>query len=258
MKGYRIMKVLRKIQKFVYITKAHILYNKDKNSYINKYNLNQDGRFAYSKKDKWPIYYDRFKEAGELDPHYFLQDIFMANYVIEHCKSMHYDIGSRVDGFISHLLSAEIPVSMIDVRPLPYKINGLSFLQSDAANLDSIEDDSVESLSSLHAIEHFGLGRYGDPIDPDAWRKALKSMERVMKPGGILLISVPVGNQDLLYFNAHRVFKLDTIPNQLTKLKLERVAYIYNYRIIEINPIEIGNIVLENEYCCGMYIFRKS
>lgn len=250
-------KLLKKIYKIVYFVKARILYNRDKRTYLEKYSQNQSSSFAYNKKDKWPIYYDRFKEAGDIDPHYFLQDLIMANYVIENCKSVHYDIGSRVDGFISHLLSAGIAVCMIDVRPFPYKVNGLSFVQGDATDLDTIEDDSIESLSSLHAVEHFGLGRYGDPIDPEAWKKTLKSMERIVKTGGMLYLSVPVGNQDVLHFNAHRVFKINTIPNQLSKLKLERAAYIYNYKVIEINPLDIENVVLENEYCCGLYIFRK-
>lgn len=250
-------KILRKMYRMIHIARAHILYYKDKRKYVKKHSQIENRQFAYSEKDKWPVYYDRFKEAGDVDPHYFLQDIVMANYVIKNCKSVHYDIGSRVDGFISHLLSAGITVSMIDVRPFPYKVKGLSFVQGDATNLESIEDNSIESLSSLHAVEHFGLGRYGDPIDPDAWKKALKSMERVVKPGGMLLISVPVGNHDVLHFNAHRVFKINTIPNQLSNLHLERAAYIYNYRVIEISPLEIESVVLENEYCCGLYVLKK-
>lgn len=250
-------RVLRKVYKSVFFIKAHILYYMDKRKYMEEHSRIQSNSFAYSKKDKWPIYYDRFKEAGDMDPHYFLQDIFMASYVIENCKSIHYDIGSRVDGFISHLLSSGIAVSMIDVRPFPYKVDGLSFVQGDATNLDSIEDNSLDSLSSLHAIEHFGLGRYGDPIDPNAWKKALKAMERVVKPKGTLLISVPVGNKDVLHFNAHRVFKISSIPNQLSKFKLERAAYIYNYKVIDVDPLDIESVVLENEYCCGLYVFKK-
>ena len=66
-------------------------------------------------------------------------------------------------------------------------------------------DGSLESLSTLHAVEHFGLGRYGDPIHPDGWRRAAEALARVLAPGGRLYFSVPIGRERLV-FNAHRVF----------------------------------------------------
>ncbi len=120
----------------------------------------------------------------------------------------HYDVGSRVDGFIAHILSAGIvdKIIMMDVRPLPFQVDKLEFIQTDATNLSNLKDNSIESLSSLHAVEHFGLGRYGDDIDPDGWRKALLSMQKKVKQGGTLYFSVPVGPKDRLVYNAHRIF----------------------------------------------------
>ena len=99
-----------------------------------------------------------------------------------------------------------MPVTMIDIRPLPEKIEGLKFIQADATNLDGIADNSIKSLSSLCAPEHFGLGRYGDPIAPDACFKAMKSMQRVLQRGGYLYCAVPVGETSCVAFNAHRIF----------------------------------------------------
>lgn len=98
---------------------------------------------------------------------------------------MHYDIGSCIDGFIAQLLSAGTKVTMLDIRPLSIKIPGLDFIHTDATMLGEITDGSIESITSLHAIEHFGLGRYGDHIDPNAWEKALKSIQRKIKGGGL-------------------------------------------------------------------------
>lgn len=131
-----------------------------------------------------PILTDKYKAAGTIDEHYFLQDIYVAKKVIEANPEKHYDIGSRIDGFISHLLLFLNRVIMIDIRPLPQKIEGLDFVQGDATNLTSIRDNSIESLSSLHAVEHFGLGRYGDEINPEACFLAMKSMQRVIRGGG--------------------------------------------------------------------------
>ncbi len=111
----------------------------------------------------------------------------MAKKVLNNHPSTHFDIASRLDGFLSHLLVNEIPITMIDIRPLRFKLDGLNFIHSDATNLEGIADESISSISSLHAIEHFGLGRYGDRVDAGAWRKALHSMLRVTKKGGVHL-----------------------------------------------------------------------
>lgn len=102
----------------------------------------------------------------------------------------------------------------------------MQYIQDNATNLESIPSNSIESLSALCSIEHFGLGRYGDPIDPDAWKKALKSFQRVLKPGGKLYISVPVGQKDKVCFNAHRVYKPHTIINTLEQMQILEMSYI--------------------------------
>ncbi len=154
-----------------------------------------------------PIIGDNHAAAGGIDSHYFLQDIYMAKKILENNPQDHYDIGSRVDGFISHLLCNNIHITMIDIRPLPRKVEGLSFLQGDATNLSRIETESIDSLSSLHAVEHFGLSRYGGDIDTDASMKAMKEMMRVIKKGGYLYFSVPISYKNGIYYNSHRVFK---------------------------------------------------
>jgi SAM-dependent methyltransferase len=118
-------------------------------------------------------------------------------------------VGSRIDGFITHLL-VFMPVTVVDIRPLSSRVPGLTFIQEDATTLASIPTSSVESLSSLNAVEHFGLGRYGDPVDPNACFKAMAALARVLKPGGRLYFSVPIG-RERLEFNAQRVFSPRTI-----------------------------------------------
>ena len=68
-------------------------------------------------------------------------------------------------------------------------------------------------LSCLHAIEHFGLGRYNDPIDVDGHIKGITNLVKLVSTGGYLYISFPIGQNDEIYFNAHRVFRADTILN---------------------------------------------
>jgi hypothetical protein len=101
-------------------------------------------------------------------------------------------------------------VTVVDTRPLPVSIEGFTFIQDGATTLSSFDDASVESLSCLHALEHFGLGRYGDPVDPDAPFKALRSFEWVLKPAGRLYLGVPIG-RERLEFNGHRIFGPSTV-----------------------------------------------
>jgi ubiquinone/menaquinone biosynthesis C-methylase UbiE len=87
-----------------------------------------------------------------------------------------------------------------------YNNENITFINSDATNLLQLENNSIESLSALCSLEHFGLGRYGDTIDPLVHLKAFDSIQRVMKPEGNIYI-VPVQSENRLQFNALRYYK---------------------------------------------------
>jgi len=183
-----------------------------------------DKDFELRIKNLRPLLHDRGETSGPISWQYFYQDIWAARRVFANAPALHLDIGSRLDGFVSHLLVFR-DVSVVDIRPLPRDIPGVTFRQADATTLASIPTDSVESISSLHAIEHFGLGRYGDPVNPQAWRIVLQALERVLKPGGRLYLGVPIGQQRVM-FNAHRIFAARSIIDALPKLQLVSFSYI--------------------------------
>lgn len=95
----------------------------------------------------------------------------------------------------------------------------MEFQKCDATNLDGIADGSIESLSALCSLEHFGLGRYGDPIDPEACFRCFQAIARKLAPGGRAYISVPIGKEHVEY-NAHRVFFASTIVEAFRPLTL--------------------------------------
>jgi hypothetical protein len=115
-----------------------------------------------------PITGERYDNAGIAQGHYFFQDLWAAQKIYRRQPTRHVDIGSSISGFISHLLVFVDRVEVIDIRPLTSTVANLAFVQDDATLLSGFQDNSIASLSSLHAGEHFGLGRYGDPIDPDS------------------------------------------------------------------------------------------
>lgn len=200
-----------------------------------------------------PILYDYYDSAGTASGHYFHQDIWAAKKIYQARPSRHVDIGSRVDGFVAHVL-VFMPVEVIDIRPLTSNVRGLSFIQSDATNLNNIADDSIESLSTLHAIEHFGLGRYTDPIDPMACYKAMEAMARVLKPGGRLYFSTPIGRQRV-EFNAQRVFSPTDLLTRFPGLKLVSFACVNDAGDFDDTkqPADLETA----HYSCGLYEFTK-
>ena len=193
--------------------KDHAKYRNDLEKYREQ--CGDNPQFRYEEKNKFPILGEWNQEAGNVDSHYFFQDIWVAQQIARAGIKHIYDIGSRLDGYIAHLLSMDIEVTMIDVRPLKRKINGLHFIQGNATSLESIADDSLGTLSSLHALEHFGLGRYGDSVDYLGWKKALHAMARKIQKGGRLFLSVPVGCEEKLMFNAQRIFSPSSIIREI-------------------------------------------
>lgn len=180
--------------------------------------LNKRKNFEFHDHLRALCFKDKYQQAGQISS-YFWQDLWAAKRIYKNKPDIHYDIGSRIDGFITHLLSFGQKVKMLDVRPFPIHVDGLEFVETDATYLREVVDESVESLSALCSLEHFGLGRYGDPIDPDACFKCFSAIEAKMKKGGRLYISVSIGNEHL-EFNGQRVFYAGTIVEFFPRMKL--------------------------------------
>jgi len=63
-----------------------------------------------------------------------------------------------------------------------------------------------QAAFSISSFEHDGLGRFGDPINPNGDLRAMKEVrETILEPGGLLFLSVPNG-VDKVCFNAHRIY----------------------------------------------------
>lgn len=85
-------------------------------------------------------------------------------------------------------------------------------LETDCPDLDFITVEEFKNnpktfdcAFSISSFEHDGLGRYGDPLDPEGDLKAMKNMKSIVKPGGLLFLVIPVG-KDRVVWNAHRIY----------------------------------------------------
>ena len=111
----------------------------------------------------------------------------------------------------------------------------------------------------MHTLEHIGLGRYGDDLDPDGWKQALNSLISLVSPGGVLWLSVPVGLQRV-EFNAHRIFNPSSIYNEAISLgiDLEQFFYLGNNGFIQSDNIYHDfDLLSQQRYGLGLFLFRK-
>jgi hypothetical protein len=118
-------------------------------------------------------------------------------------------VGSRVDGFVAHV-AAFRQIHVVDIRPLRLSMPNITFMQCDLMRIPPELVGTADSVSCLHALEHFGLGRYGDPIDADGYKLGLDGLTQLLSKGGVLYLSVPIGRQRI-EFNGHRIFAIQTI-----------------------------------------------
>jgi hypothetical protein len=165
----------------------------------------------------WYFFADKSDVAGTATGHYFHQDLLVARAIFESSPQRHVDVGSSIYGFVSHVASFR-QIDVIDVRPLDSSVPGINFVQMDITDTDAVPPSICDSLSCLHAAEHFGLGRYGDPIDVDGWYKGLLSLRKMLVPGGKLYFSVPTSSRQRIEFNAHRVFSVPFLEKVLSEL----------------------------------------
>lgn len=184
--------------------------------------------------------------------HYFYQDIWALRKIASIKPAKHYDIGSRYDGFVGQC-TAICPVVAIDIRPVNFKLSNLVFQEGNILKLP-FKDNTINSLSCLHAIEHIGLGRYGDALDPLGSDKAMLELMRVLSTNGNLLISFPIG-KERTEFNAQRVIHPLKPIEILTQLKIIEFSVVDD----EDNFIEntSPNKYLNAKLACGLYHFVK-
>jgi SAM-dependent methyltransferase len=194
-------------------------------------------------------------EGGSAKGHYFHQDLWAARRIFLANPKEHIDVGSRIDGFVAHLLTFR-SVQVLDVRPLATQLDGLAFTQADLmgtlpANL------SADSVSCLHALEHFGLGRYGDRLDLDGWLKGLRNLANLTRPGGRLYLSTPIGDEQCMEFNAQRIFAPATIPVAAASFGLELAEFSF----VDDDGSFFQNVDVHSVHCnfgCGCYVFKKA
>lgn len=210
-------------------------------------------RFALRWEDRYPCLYDKTGVTG-FDRHYIYHTAWAARIVAQLRPAYHVDISSSL--YFSALVSAFVPVVFFDCRPTRLFLSHLSSGGGDLTALP-FADGSITSLSCMHVVEHVGLGRYGDALDPDGDLKAIAELRRVLAPGGSLLFVVPVG-QPVIMFNAHRIYAYEQIMDYFNGLLLRQFALVPDdphYGLIEDATPQLADV---QRYGCGCFWWQNN
>ncbi|MGO8733208.1 MAG: DUF268 domain-containing protein [Terriglobia bacterium] len=215
--------------------------------------MDSSRRFSASLSDLCPQLGERSRNTN-FDRHYIYHTAWAARVLAETRPLKHVDISSSL--FFIGIASAFIPIDFYDYRPAQLRMEGVCCRHADLLRLP-FEDGSIGSLSCMHTIEHIGLGRYGDAMDPEGDLKAIRELKRSLAPGGSLLIAVPIGVPRIL-FNAHRVYSYEQILSHFEGLTLKEFA------LIPANEARGGlvrnappSMVADETYACGCFWFTK-
>lgn len=177
-------------------------------------------RFILSKNSEFqsikltPYLFDFEEKAGNNSGHYYHQDYLIANKIFLKNPKNHLDIGGRIDGFVS-CVSIFRSIDVLDIRELENFNPNINFIKMDIINDEPKK--KYDSLTCLHTIEHFGLGRYGDPIDFSGHIKGLNNIKKLINKGGTFYFSTPISKNNRIEFNGQRVFSLSYLKELLIK-----------------------------------------
>ena len=225
---------------------------------LNKFRKSQNQQGEKQKIKIFPILKEDGK-AGVASGHYFHQDLLIAQRIFVNNPKKHIDIGSRIDGFITHVASFR-RIEVFDIRPMVCNIKNIKFIQKDLSKAIKGMHNYSDSISSLHAIEHFGLGRYGDTIDVNGYKKCLNNIYVILKKKGKFYFSVPIG-ESRIEFNAHRIFSirelLDIFKN---KYQINSFSYVNDEGDLLKNVELTQENIASNFYCnygCGIFEMTK-
>lgn len=209
------------------------------------------GEAMARREDLMPCLSDRTADVG-FDAHYTYHTAWAARILAEIRPPRHVDVGSHLM-FVA-LCSAFVNMEHYDFRAVQLSLSGL---RTGEANLVALpwETGSIGSLSCMHVVEHVGLGRYGDQIDPQADRQAMKELARVLAPGGQLLFVVPVG-RPRIQFNAHRIYDVDSVLRSFEGLDLAEFSLIPTDGSGLIRNADF-DLVRAEAYACGCFRFIK-
>lgn len=143
----------------------------------------------------------------------------------------------------------------------PYSHPNLKFIQEDFLKLN-LQQNSFDLIINCSSIEHVGLaGRYGvrqEDLDGDL--ETMKKMKEILKPTGIMLLTIPVG-QDAIFKPFHRIYGKNRLPKLLNGWKIEKEEYWVkndkNQWVPTNKTTALDQIASESFYGLGCFVLKR-
>jgi SAM-dependent methyltransferase len=209
-----------------------------------------DGRFDPKEAEQFAVLDEDTPShtAKDYDWTYLTHCSWAARVLAKSKPKRHTDIGSY--SYFAGVASAFVPMEFYDIRPIAFPFSDLRCGMADLTALQ-FQDNSIESLSCMHVIDHIGLARYGDALDAKGDVRACRELMRVLAPGGELLIVQPMNETPRLNFNAHRVLSFKMVHNLFDGLNCAEFTALADGQVF-VQPKDLP----KGEYT-GCFVFTK-
>jgi SAM-dependent methyltransferase len=147
----------------------------------------------------------------------------------------------------------------VDLEHEQYLFRGhdIEYVRGDFNKLE-FEPQSFDQILNCSSIEHVGLaGRYGSPDESDGDLHAMAKMAGLLKPGGDMVLSIPVG-LDAVHSPWHRVYGEERLPRLLERWEVRKESYWAKRDTERYEPVT-RELALADEgsatyYALGLYV----
>ena len=161
-------------------------------------------------------------------------------------------------------------VTAVDLEPVhwAYVHPKMRFIRGDILKLP-LPKEHFDLVINCSTVEHVGLaGRYGVTEDrPDGDLEAMARLQELMKPGGVMLLTSPVG-RDAVFAPLCRVYGRERLPRLLEGFIVEKeVFWVKDHEnrwvqadketALEFEASAGSWNPLQNVYALGCFVLRK-
>lgn len=127
------------------------------------------------------------------------------------------DIGCGYSNFPVRLASMGYSVTAVDLQKYTFEHPNLRFVQGDINKL-SLGVGKFDIVTCISVLEHVGLDVYGGEVDPRGDRLALKSIHKLLKKRGRLILTMPFGQESRSF--SYRSYSWAQVKDLLAQFKI--------------------------------------
>jgi len=144
------------------------------------------------------------------------------------------DFGCSESPLSLHLASLGYQVVGVDLRPYPFQHRNLQFIQRDLLKVGFPEGE-FDAVIAVSAIEHCGLGAYGDRRHDEGDNAIVREIFRILRPRGRFLITVPYGREGETSW--YRVYDRKSLETLLRPFDIVKAEYYVGLHRNEWRPV---------------------